>query len=327
MSNPIRPLGTLADRHFVAPFSVLNAREGWWRERKRAWFALGLDGPIGRKTQLIFEASCQPPDSYRMKSETEAKLGRRLDWNEFAALRPEAVKMMGTSLFDPVLSEIVYRWFSPPGGLVLDPFAGGAVRGVVAGKLGRRYIGLDLRPEQVKANRQILRSVRGKLPAQPEWRVGDARRLDRHVGQVAADLVFTCPPYGDLERYSDRAGDLSNMPYPAFLAGLQAALERAARRLRDDRFLCLVVGDFRDRKGRYRGFVADCIAMGRALDLAFYNDAVLVTTAGSLPVRADKMFRPMRKLGKTHQNLLVFLKGDAKRATAAIGAVDVREVL
>jgi hypothetical protein len=31
-----------------------------------------------------------------------------------------------------VLCEIAYRWFSPPGGLILDPFAGGSVRGIVA---------------------------------------------------------------------------------------------------------------------------------------------------------------------------------------------------
>jgi hypothetical protein len=60
----------------------------------------------------------------------------------------------GTSIFDPVLCELAYRWFSPPGGLVLDPFAGGSVRGIVAAKCGREYIGVDLRPEQVAANRE-----------------------------------------------------------------------------------------------------------------------------------------------------------------------------
>jgi 16S rRNA G966 N2-methylase RsmD len=327
MTKPIRPLGTLADKHFVSPFSVLSSRDGWWQERKRTWLARGLDGPTGRKSQLIFEPSCQPPASYKAKTAMELELGRSLDWPEFARLQPGAVKMQGTSLFDPVLAEIVYRWFSPPGGLVLDPFAGGAVRGIVAGALGRRYVGIDLRPEQIKANQRVLRSIKGRLMHRPDWHIGDARFIGQHIGRVQADLVFTCPPYGDLERYSKRAGDLSNMTYPAFLDGLKAALEGAARRLRDDRFLCLVVGDFRDRKGHYRGFIADCIGIGRALGLAFYNDAVLVTTAGSLPVRADKMFRPTRKLGKTHQNLLVFLKGDARRAAEAIGPVDVREVL
>lgn len=45
----------------------------------------------------------------------------------------------GTSIFDPVLCELAYRWFCPPGGSILDPFAGGSVRGIVAGILGREY--------------------------------------------------------------------------------------------------------------------------------------------------------------------------------------------
>ena len=35
-----------------------------------------------------------------------------------------ASEQSGTSIFDPVLCEIAYRWFSPVGGLMLDPFAG-----------------------------------------------------------------------------------------------------------------------------------------------------------------------------------------------------------
>jgi hypothetical protein len=30
------------------PFSVLNAREGWWQARKDAWIALGIRSELGR---------------------------------------------------------------------------------------------------------------------------------------------------------------------------------------------------------------------------------------------------------------------------------------
>ena len=30
------------------PFSVLNAREGWWQDRKRQWLALGIKSEVGR---------------------------------------------------------------------------------------------------------------------------------------------------------------------------------------------------------------------------------------------------------------------------------------
>lgn len=109
----------------------------------------------------------------------------------------------GTSIFDPVLCEIVYRWFCPPDGLVLDPFAGGSVRGIVASHLGRRYLGVELREEQVDANR--LQLPLAKDPA-PEWRKGDSRNIATICADIeaqGADLIFSCPPYADLEVYSD----------------------------------------------------------------------------------------------------------------------------
>ena len=45
--------GSLAERFGIPPFSVLNAREGWWQDRKRAWLALGISSELGRGDQLI----------------------------------------------------------------------------------------------------------------------------------------------------------------------------------------------------------------------------------------------------------------------------------
>ena len=39
---------TLAERFGVPPFSVLDARQGYWQDRKRAWLALGIKSEIGR---------------------------------------------------------------------------------------------------------------------------------------------------------------------------------------------------------------------------------------------------------------------------------------
>jgi hypothetical protein len=47
------PSKSLADRFGVPPFSVLNAREGVWQDRKRAWLALGIKSELGRGEQLI----------------------------------------------------------------------------------------------------------------------------------------------------------------------------------------------------------------------------------------------------------------------------------
>ena len=48
--------GNLADRFGVPPFSVLNAREGWWQDRKAAWIALGIKSELGRGEGLLMTA-------------------------------------------------------------------------------------------------------------------------------------------------------------------------------------------------------------------------------------------------------------------------------
>ncbi len=221
----------------------------------------------------------------------------------------------GTSIFDPVLCELAYRWFCPPGGAVLDPFAGGSVRGVVASVLGYAYSGCELRGEQVAANQAQAGICKAPLPC---WRQGDSRNI-AEIFPAPADFVFSCPPYFDLEVYSDDPADLSAMTYPAFLEAYRAIIAAACGRLRQDRFACFVVGEVRDRAGNYRNFVGDTIEAFRAAGLHFYNEAILVTAVGSLPVRAGRQFKAGRKLGKTHQNVLVFIKGDGKRAAKAIG--------
>jgi DNA modification methylase len=226
----------------------------------------------------------------------------------------------GTSIFDPVLCELAYRWFCPPGGVILDPFAGGSVRGIVASKLGRRYVGVDLRAEQVAANED--QAARICDDPEPVWHVGDSRNIDIIASDVAADLVFSCPPYADLEVYSDDPADLSTLEYSEFRKAYFEIVAKTCSLLKPDRFACFVVGEVRDKRGNYYGFVPDTIAAFREAGLHFYNEAILVTAAGSLPIRAGKQFAATRKLGKTHQQVLVFLKGDAKRAVEAIGEVD-----
>lgn len=226
----------------------------------------------------------------------------------------------GTSIFDPVLCELSYRWFCPQGGLILDPFAGGSVRGIVASKLGRRYFGCELRAEQVAANReQADRICDDPLPV---WHCGDSRDIVSHAVGVEADFLFSCPPYADLEVYSDDPQDLSTLAYEEFRAAYFHIVAESAKLLKDNRFACFVVGEVRGKDGNYYGFVPDTIEAFRRAGLAYYNEAILVTAAGSLPIRAGKQFEATRKFGKTHQNVLVFVKGDAKLATQAIGPVE-----
>ena len=39
---------TLSEKFIIPPFSVLDARQGYWQERKASWLALGIQSEVGR---------------------------------------------------------------------------------------------------------------------------------------------------------------------------------------------------------------------------------------------------------------------------------------
>jgi hypothetical protein len=598
---PPSTAGNLAERFGIPPFTVLNAREGWWQDRKAAWLRLGIMSELGRGDALTWDdndegdidgfrhnkamhrkanaipggsrmpgvdpatgkivrtdsrarpittgavpggsaktISASSRDLYKVKTadgyRTPAEAARLnthgdpikpgvtpagLVYGEINSYDGAQRTISGTSIFDPVLCELAYRWFCPPGGTVLDPFAGGSVRGIVAAKLGRHYVGIDLSERQLEANRAQARAIIGsepppnmvkisakmarlpfngcdpeyirttchaaccqsstsesgtmitihpseqariearggvvidgflepikrrcpfksstthlcglhatpdkpfgciaspftlnnkrtlivrnryrlllcfdhgkKIPAyqafrasldlifgEPEaaritehldngggdllapisdhairmltdndaikhgelsagapeagapfdlpmpcWLAGDSRHIHELAQGTNADFVFSCPPYADLERYSDDPRDLSTFGYEAFRKALAEIIAKTCAYLKPDRFACFVVGDVRDKAGNYYGFPSHVIEAFQAAGLALYNEAILVTAVGSLPIRAAKQFATSRKLGKTHQNVLVFVKGDARIAAQAIGETEFGEI-
>jgi hypothetical protein len=134
-----------------------------------------------------------------------------------------------------------------------------------------------------------------------------------------ADFFFSCPPYGDLEVYSNDPDDLSTMSYQEFLGVYRDIIYKGVKRLKNNRFAAFVVGDFRDKKtGNLYGFPEDTVQAFRDAGMQKYNEGIFVTPAGSLPARVSRHFDIGHKFGKTHQNLLVFVKGDAKLAMEAI---------
>jgi hypothetical protein len=507
-----RPLAPLASRFVIPPFSVLDARKGEWQDRKRAWLSLGIRSELGRSglaktyntgknlnASLAVQAAVKREKARAIPGGGGGKNSAymwRTDEGYEASDEAQAVGT-GTSIFDPVLCEVICRWFSGNGAQIVDPFAGGSVRGVVASCLGRKYWGSELRLEQVEANREqglelcpeaarisiivsgamlrqmfhpceanfitgtcrgrccessggimvavhateqaaieakgatvqngfivadsrglcpfktddgfcgihgrekpfgcqaspftlndngtlivrnryralkcyacegalpayqahawSLEAVLGKAEAERvsllaaqgaeqihatiaqreyamlvdnddakhgrttpklkpsmEYVCGDSK--DTLGGAPDADLVFSCPPYGDLESYSDDPSDLSNMDWPGFTSAYLRIISLSADRLKPNRFACFVVGNFRDDAGHYHDLVSLTTSAFAACGMPLYNEAVLITSIGSLPVRVGKQFEVNRKLGKSHQNILVFVKGDWRQAANA----------
>ena len=592
---------TLREQFLVPPFSILDARLGFWQERKRSWLALGLASELGRgetadgdHVRDLSGIAKSDLSAARVERESSSNLTGAAPLPEWAVGNNVVANIApGTSVFDPVLCEILYTWFCPVGGSVLDPFAGGSVRGVVASTTGRLYTGVELREEQIKANRmqwdeikdsapmvgalpdfsndslpamtpieqrgdywvkrddvfcigggrggkvrtcwtlaqgaeglvtagsrsspqvnivaQIARRLgipchvhvpQGKLTPElrqaqqagaevvqhkagrnnviiararddaaetgwleipfgmecqeavdatasqvkdlpegvkrivvpvgsgmtlagiltglvqqgldipvvgvkvganptkrlnkwapkgwsklvtlvdsgqdyheqakqlewedirldsiyeakcisfleagdlfwiigiraseapqvghvgvdPEWIQGDAANINKLV-KGKYDFILSCPPYYDLEVYSDLRGELSALDsYEDFLVAYRQIISETASKLKADRFACFVVGDIRDKHGNYRNFVSDTIEACLLAGLQLYNEAILITAFGTLPIRAPRIFNASRKLGKTHQNVLVFVKGKGKTAADKCGVIEVYDM-
>lgn len=305
---------SLKDSFIFPPFSILDTRSGVWQERKRKWLALGFNSQETREDVELIAKSGQSSGIYELRNKMRDTLGREPSWDEIIDYAKQKGMHVyeGASIFDPVLCELLYKWFCTNGGSVLDPFAGGSVRGIVAGVLGYDYLGIDLRDDQCEANRKQAKVLNVENVM---WHAGDSNDvLENAMDEKRVyDFVMSCPPYADLEKYSDDPKDLSNMDYADFKEVYFSIIKKSVARLKEDRFACFVVGDVRDKKGFYYNFVSDTIQAFRDAGMELYNEIILVNVVGSLAIRVRRQFNGGRKVGKMHQNVLVFYKGDPKK--------------
>ena len=292
------PGGSLEERFGFVPFSIIDASSQKWQDRKRAWLETGIRSELGRDGELLFG---EMPANIK-KNQKPAKQ---------------------TSIFDPVLCELDYTWFTNRGDSILDPFAGGSVRGIVAGMMGRRYTGIDLRSEQVEenTNQACELSVDGA-----RWICGDSLEADGILGDAMFDHVFTCPPYGDLEVYSEDERDISNMSTDDFNDAYAEIIRIAAGHLKEDRFMTIVVGNYRGRQGSLQDLSGVTVRAAESAGLKYYNDCILATAIGTLPIRTGSQFSKTRKVGRRHQYVLNFVKGDERAATGRLEEIEVPDL-
>lgn len=321
--------GNLSDRFLVPPFSVLDTRRDYWQNRKKEWLSLGIKSEIGRDENITYAKSAQSSAIYELRNKLRAKNGIDPTWDEIEQYCKEhnIPFSSGTSVFDPVLTELCYRWFNIDGGKILDPFAGGSVRGIVASKLGYPYFGNDLRSEQIIANKENAHEVLGETLNFPQWSCGDSLYIDELTQHVKADLLFSCPPYADLEVYSNNPADISTMEYEDFLSVYRQIIHKSCELLNEDRFAIFVVSEIRDKKtGNYRDFIKDTIQAFEDAGLHYYNEIILINQIASLAIRVTNQFQKSRKIGRCHQNVLVFFKGNSKIINSIYPNLDFTDV-
>ena len=271
--------GTLAERFTVPPFTILDSRQGYWKKRKEAWHDLIGDNGETRQNTLHQNNESQKDVMNAMRS---------------------------VSLLDPVLAEIANKWFNVPNGKTFDCFAGDSVFGVVSDSLGHVFTGIELRKEQADLNNERIKG------GQSKYICDDGQNVLKHIEENSQDLLFSCPPYFDLEVYSDLENDASNQSnYQEFFKILEVAFTNAIKCLKENRFAFIVVGDVRNEKGEYYGFPDDISRLFLKNGMSLYNELIFIEPLGTLPQRVNN-FMKNRKVGKCHQNVLVFFKGNPK---------------
>lgn len=263
----------LTETFIIPPFSILDTRQGHWKERKKIWHDLIQDKGESRELTLS--------KSENLMSEINS----------------------GVSLLDPVLAEIANRWFGLKNCNTFDCFAGDSVFGYVSNALGNNFTGIELRQEQTDLNNQRLKGSRSK------YICDDGQNVAEHIEANSQDLLFSCPPYFDLEVYSELENDASNQKdYKAFLKILDNAFTASIKCLKDNRFAFIVVGDLRGKDGAYYNFPNDVKNIFLKAGMVLYNEMILVEPLGTLPQRVRR-YMNNRKVGKCHQNIFVFYKG------------------
>lgn len=297
------PVELLKENPQWAPFSLLNTTRPEWLNNRSRWLHVLPHSTEGRDVKR-YNATPTNLFSSHYNSDKEAE---------------------SVSMFDPFLCELMYKWFSNKGMKILDPFAGGSVRGLVAETLGRNYVGIDLSTEQVITNNRHQKEYEEKfvdIPGTAKWICGDsaevllAPNFKEQYGPF--DMVFTCPPYYNLEQYTKNPADLSRLPdYECFKCKYTTILHAAAECLMPNTFYVIVVSEIRQSpqdmaKSQYLGLVPDTIKILMDCGLKYYNEMILVNNLGSLPIRANKYFNQSRKIGRQHQNVLVFYKGEIR---------------
>lgn len=174
--------------------------------------------------------------------------------------------------------------------------------------MNRSYWGCELRLEQVAANKSQMDKI--ETEKCPEWVSGDSEHM--LMDAPRADLVFSRPPYGNLEKYSNDGRDLSNMTYRNFYEKYRRIIKTCCHKMNRDSFACFVVSNYRNKSGSYNDLVGLTVSCFEEFGAVLYNEAILCTPLGSAAVRVSKQFQTSRKMAKVHQNVLVFCKGNPR---------------
>jgi len=212
---------------------------------------------------------------------------------------------LGMSEFHAGLCENIVKYWSLGGARIVDPFMGRATRAVVSERLGRRYEGYDISPNTFD---RVRTHVDG-LGLHPILHLGDGCRMAQTEDNTA-DLVMTCPPYWNIEKYEDVPNQLSSTKnYDAFMEKIEECADNIERVLKPGAFCAWVCADFRSWSGdaKFYPFHADTMQAFERSGMILHDIVVIKNQSPFAALQAGKV-AAKRYTSKIHEYLLVFRK-------------------
>jgi len=215
------------------------------------------------------------------------------------------------SEFNPTVAKNIISFWSEEGDIILDPFSG-RTRALVSHFMNRRYIGYEI-------SKDVNDYMNGKID-ELELEMSDNNfisvinddclNINDTFKTEYFDMVFTCPPYWDLEKYESCEGQLSDVKeYDVFMNGLVNRLIESVKVLKPGGYMCIVIGDFR-RKGKYIKLHSDLLQK-----LDFYSEIISlhdIVTMQNIPFNTAAFYFGSKKkykyTAKSHEYLLVWRK-------------------
>lgn len=181
----------------------------------------------------------------------------------------------------PQIAQQLYERFTKKGDIVLDLFLGSGTSAIEALNMGRRCIGVELKPEQVDivknkfSSKELVTDVNLICCDSASIDVKDKiqARLDV-MREEKAQFLMLHPPYDDIIKFSDRKEDLSNCSSTQeFYELFKQVAQNGYDMLEEGRFAALIIGD-KYANGEIVPLGADCAAKMR--EIGFKMKAVIV---------------------------------------------------
>lgn len=215
------------------------------------------------------------------------------------------------SEFNPTICRKVISFWSELGDYIVDPFAG-RTRAFMSMLMQREYTGFELSSEVCDYIQQALNTYKQStlLPVTniPQVINDDSFNIDNY-NLPACDMVFTCPPYWNLETYYAGNGDLSAISnYDDFLVRYKSIMQKAIDLLKPMKFMVVVVGDFR-QGGVYIPFHSDNIQVFRDIKEITLHDIIVIQSV-TFDIANFRFggFAKSHIVAKVHEYALVYRK-------------------